>query len=373
MRLRKISGVARQNRFVGLARRNRFVGLAIPIIIILTIIPFFPKGSFARGQENVTETTYYFLTDHLGSTDVVLDDQGNVVECADYLPFGSGRLRTAGTGSPETDYKFTGKELDDESGLYYYGARYYDSAIGRFISSDPLLLDEGSKPLASVLPNPQSLNRYSYVANNPVIMIDETGEYHKDVHYDLTLYLGMIAGLKYDQSKDVAHYDQWVDDNPQTMPFDVHHPYYSARNYFNKTTEYYHFATRKDAISRLDDALGDNSLEEFGTALHTFQDTYSHAGLTPETHSKLKDKPDLTYLNPAKANIMARSTFFQLRKLNLEINGSGDLAKDKYIKQSTEIWNSFKDEIYKSNSLSEDKKTGTKIETLGRITENKKE
>jgi RHS repeat-associated protein len=113
-----------------------------------------------------TETTYYFLTDHLGSTDVVLDDQGNVVERADYLPFGSGRLRTAGTGSPETDYKFTGKELDDESGLYYYGARYYDSAIGRFVSEDNW---EGD------ILYPQTLNKYAYTLNNPIKFIDSSG------------------------------------------------------------------------------------------------------------------------------------------------------------------------------------------------------
>ena len=329
--------------------------------------------------EEPEETTYYFLTDHLGSIDVVLDDQGKIVERADYLPFGSDRLRiTTGspTGSPTsspTDYKFTGKEMDEETGLMYYGARYYDPVIGRFISFDPLLLNEGGKPLESVLPNPQALNPYSYVTNNPIIMVDETGEYHTDVHYDLTLYLGMIAGLKYDQTKDVAHYDQWVDDNPKTMPFDVWHLYDSARNYFDKTTEYYHFATREDALNRLSNALKNNSLEEFGTALHTFQDTYSHAGLTPETHGKLGDKPDLTYLSPAKANIMARATFFQLRKLNLQINGPGDLTKDDYLKQSTEIWSNFKNEIYKSNSLSEDKKVGTKIETLGSIAKNEKE
>ena len=69
-------------------------------------------------------------------------------------------------GSVDPTHGFTGQELDPESGLYYYGARYYDSDIGRFISPDSLI----QEPL-----NPQSLNRYSYVINNPVNHTDPTG------------------------------------------------------------------------------------------------------------------------------------------------------------------------------------------------------
>jgi RHS repeat-associated protein len=142
--------------------------VALPIIIALILIPFFLKGSFANAQENITETTYYFLTDHLGSVDVVLDEEGNVVERADYLPYGSDRLRVTETTAPETDYKFTGKEMDEESGLYYYGARYYDPLLARFVSRDPW---EGD------LMNPQTLNKYSYAGNNPIFYVDPTGMY----------------------------------------------------------------------------------------------------------------------------------------------------------------------------------------------------
>ena len=63
-------------------------------------------------------------------------------------------------------HKFTGQELDDETGLYYYGARFYDPAIGRFISADSIVPD---------FSNPQSLNRYSYVFNNPLSYRDPNG------------------------------------------------------------------------------------------------------------------------------------------------------------------------------------------------------
>lgn len=65
-----------------------------------------------------------------------------------------------------TDYTFTGQKLDESTGLMYYGARYYDPALGRFISADPIVPNPA---------NPQALNRYSYVLNNPLRYIDPTG------------------------------------------------------------------------------------------------------------------------------------------------------------------------------------------------------
>jgi len=68
--------------------------------------------------------------------------------------------------SGEERYTYTGKEQDDSTGLYYYGARYYDSSLGRFISSDPV---QGS------VYSGQRLNRYTYVMNNPMVYTDPTG------------------------------------------------------------------------------------------------------------------------------------------------------------------------------------------------------
>ena len=67
-------------------------------------------------------------------------------------------------------YRFTGKEGDSESGLYNFSARYYSSATGRFTSPDPSGLYYADPN------NPQSLNLYSYVLNNPLINIDPSGE-----------------------------------------------------------------------------------------------------------------------------------------------------------------------------------------------------
>ncbi|MBU1682637.1 hypothetical protein KJ742_01695 [Patescibacteria group bacterium] len=156
-----------------------FSKVAYPIITsIYFITTLFGGISFVHAEE--TETTYYFLNDHLGNMDVVLDDEGNVVERVDYLPYGDDRLRITETGAPDTDYGFTGKEKDKETDLYYYGARYYDSEIGRFATVDPLVLDEAmetEQDLKSILHNPQSLNAYTYALNNPVKYVDESGEW----------------------------------------------------------------------------------------------------------------------------------------------------------------------------------------------------
>jgi len=105
-----------------------------------------------EGEEPVTRTIYHH-EDHLTGANVDTDENGQVVQLSDYYPYGDSRIDEHGEDY-HNDYQFTGKERDEETGLSYYGARYYDSATGRFISRDPW---EGD------LRDPQSLNKYSYV------------------------------------------------------------------------------------------------------------------------------------------------------------------------------------------------------------------
>ncbi len=105
----------------------------------------------------------YVSQDHLTGTSVTSDTSGNTVGTIKFAPFGATR---AATGTLDTDIKFTGQRLDSGVDLYYYGARYYDAGIGRFISADTVV----SNPR-----NPQTLNRYSYALNNPLRYIDPTG------------------------------------------------------------------------------------------------------------------------------------------------------------------------------------------------------
>ena len=86
-----------------------------------------------------------------------------------YTPYGY--TLTGSQAISCSEYKYNGKELDEKTGLYYYGARYYHSTIGRWVSADPLYLVDPSRQLS----NPQALNLYSYVENNPIIYMDPLG------------------------------------------------------------------------------------------------------------------------------------------------------------------------------------------------------
>lgn len=111
--------------------------------------------------------TYYYHRNHINSSSVITDSGGNVTARMVYLPFGELTQANSSGGDVVTS-KFTGQEYDEELGLYYYGARYYDPAIGRFISADSVV------PSAS---DAQSFNRYSYVRDNPIVYVDPTGHF----------------------------------------------------------------------------------------------------------------------------------------------------------------------------------------------------
>ena len=111
---------------------------------------------------------YYYHSDHLGSSNIISDSQGNQAQLLEYTPFG---LTKRAEGEYNTNYRFTGK-LFDNTGLYYYGARYYDPELGRFITADPTI----QHPY-----DPQDFNRYAYARNNPIKYIDPTGHGILDV------------------------------------------------------------------------------------------------------------------------------------------------------------------------------------------------
>jgi RHS repeat-associated protein len=118
----------------------------------------------ARVARQDSSNVYYYFADHLGTSRTIVQ-AGQTSPCydADFYPYGGERLIT---NTCSQTYKFTGKERDGESGLDYAFARFYNARLGRFMSGDPLGGDIG---------DPQSLNRYSYVLNDPINLIDPTG------------------------------------------------------------------------------------------------------------------------------------------------------------------------------------------------------
>ena len=113
---------------------------------------------------------HYYFSDYLGSSSVVTDNLGVIRDESDYYPYGGERTVT---DSDSNRYKFTGKERDGESGFDNFGARYYSSALGRFV-----VPDWAAKPTTvpyATFGNPQSLNLYSYVKNSPEALDDPDG------------------------------------------------------------------------------------------------------------------------------------------------------------------------------------------------------
>jgi RHS repeat-associated protein len=124
---------------------------------------FFGGARIAR-RDIATGNVYFYLSDHLGSSNVVTNATGVIQNESDFYPFGGERQIT--NNLTNQHFKFTGKERDSESGNDYFSARYYSNNMGRFISPDPI---------SGNVYNPQSLNRYVYVQNSPLIATDPTG------------------------------------------------------------------------------------------------------------------------------------------------------------------------------------------------------
>ena len=105
----------------------------------------------------------YLAGDHLGTTSLTWNSSGVKVAEARHLPYGGERWAS---GTTPTDYRFTGQRLTASLGLYQMGARWFDPYVNRFVQPDSIIPD---------LANPQSLNRYSYVYNRPLVYIDSSG------------------------------------------------------------------------------------------------------------------------------------------------------------------------------------------------------
>jgi RHS repeat-associated protein len=103
---------------------------------------------------------------------------GNEEERCYSYPFGDGLNCT---GADATEHHFTGKERDQESGNDYFGARYYASTMGRWMSPDP-------SPAGVNVMNPQSWNLYNYALNNPLRMVDRNGYWATDIHAQIVTY-----------------------------------------------------------------------------------------------------------------------------------------------------------------------------------------
>ena len=169
---------------------------------------------------------------------------------------------------PTNKKQFTGKEIDEDSGLYYFLARYYDPKTGRFISKDPV----------------PGENLYVYCSNNPINKVDPDGRYEEDVHYTMTYNLALEAGFTAAQAKTIAYADNQMDFRSDTQPKGGW-PDPKKSNYLK-----YHYGDTTAVGAELDEISKSGSLMTFGGKLHTYQDTYSHEGYnTADGHAFSSD------------------------------------------------------------------------------------
>jgi RHS repeat-associated protein len=184
-------------------------------------------GAAIVSQTGATTSVRYLHADHLGSTSVITDESGNVVERLSFDAFGKRRapngLDATAPITSQTTRGYTGHEQDDESGLVNMNAREYDSLLGRFLTADTIV----SSPLST-----QSLNRYNYVHNNPLSFTDPSG--HKGLSLKQILAYGPAAPIFVNPitmspgaltAKAIEHYirvnyhEPWLMEDPDRIPY----------------------------------------------------------------------------------------------------------------------------------------------------------
>lgn len=241
-------------------------------------------GGMLVAEYSAGDPTRFIHIDHLGSVRLITGyPTPTVVDSMDYLPSGEQIA-----GGSTTTHKFTGKERDSESGLDNFGARYMSSQFGRFMSPDP-----SNQSVDFELP--QTWNRYSYVLNNPLNMVDRNGQWPSYTHESIVndAFPGMSASdlqTLYNASKEVdTHqeaYNSWMHGMSDGTDPNRAEAIYVAMQLGDQQI------TKDEAEARLDQAkwvaeghsgLSPTALMKFGNALHIITDRLSpaHTGYQP--------------------------------------------------------------------------------------------
>ena len=248
------------------------------------LVKYYYSGSTRVAMRGTDGVLKFLLEDHLGSQAITASSSGVMSGEIRYYPWGTDRYTS---GSTPTTFRFTGQRNESGIGLYYYGARWYDPAVGRFVQADTLTPG-----------GVQGLDRYAYSSGNPVKYTDPTGHYGEEVHRDLTYQivhdaamniademgfgLNQINAFSDSIASEVARGDMAADSlnldgtvnldylsmNSLTPPIQIS---ICGNNILDKKSP--SWFTTPDAIDNMDKA--DNAFE-FGIASHEYQDSFAH-------------------------------------------------------------------------------------------------
>ena len=145
------------------------------------------KNNFQEGDA-YEKMQFYYHPDHLGSSSYITNLEGEVVQHIEYVPFGEVFVEER-NNIWNTPYLFNAKEFDEETGLYYYGARYYDPRVSLWISTD---VAQGKYP---------NVSTYTYCLDNPIILIDSDGKDILPVLFQTINNRGSVIGSYYRSNK----------------------------------------------------------------------------------------------------------------------------------------------------------------------------
>jgi len=234
------------------------------------------SGLLAEVPGTQAGTPVYRMVDHLGSVAGTLNSSGTLLSSLDYGPFG--QIFAGGTADP---YVFTGKERDTESGNDYFGARYYASSMGRWMSPDP-------SNWGVDFYYPQTWNHYSYVGNNPLSATDPNGLWLTPTHKTIidNSYPGLSKEQRQILKNSSAEVDthQGQDDQPMHGMESIHNnvwegmvnPGIAPYDYIQQNEQ-----NAKDIqaawIASGHTGIAPAALAAFGNALHTVTDEFSPA------------------------------------------------------------------------------------------------
>lgn len=141
-----------------------------------------------KDPDNYENLQFFYHPDHLGSSSFITNLDGEIVQHIEYVPFGEVFIEER-NNIWNTPYLFNAKEFDEETGLYYYGARYYDPRVSLWISTD---VAQGKYP---------NVSTYTYCLDNPIILIDSDGKDILPVLFQTINNRGLLIGSCYRSNK----------------------------------------------------------------------------------------------------------------------------------------------------------------------------